>query len=281
MSRLTNIKPGIRTVAPQLATIQRDVAERERFKARDQAMAWRAWYRTARWQALRQQTLIRDLYRCQKTGVLLSGKHPAPNSPVVDHIKPHSGDPALFWDEANLQAVSKEYHDSIKQAVEHADRVAAVFPDWLKPSLIPLTMICGPAASGKSTYARQHASSDDLIIDLDVIASNISGEPLHGWNRNRWLNAALYYRNNQLGDLGRLSRYRAAWFIVSAPEPEHRRWWQDKLKPRETVIIEASEMQCITNASNDTDRDQKRTADQIVRWWFDYRPRPGETVVRL
>lgn len=30
---------------------------------------------------------------------------------VVDHIKPHRGDPKLFWDENNWQALCKKCHD--------------------------------------------------------------------------------------------------------------------------------------------------------------------------
>ena len=30
---------------------------------------------------------------------------------VVDHIQPHRGDPALFWDENNWQALCKSCHD--------------------------------------------------------------------------------------------------------------------------------------------------------------------------
>lgn len=62
--------------------------------------------------------LARDLFTCQRTGVLLVGKYPAPDSPVVDHIRPHRGDETLFWDEGNLMAVSKEFHDREKQAEE-------------------------------------------------------------------------------------------------------------------------------------------------------------------
>jgi 5-methylcytosine-specific restriction enzyme A len=31
---------------------------------------------------------------------------------VVDHIVPHRGDPALFWDEANWAALCKRCHDA-------------------------------------------------------------------------------------------------------------------------------------------------------------------------
>ena len=90
----------------------------ERFKRRDQTQPYRAWYKTAEWRKLREKVLKRDLYTCQQTGVLLIGKYPTPNSAVVDHIKPHRGDPALFWDENNLQAMSKGYHDRLKQSEE-------------------------------------------------------------------------------------------------------------------------------------------------------------------
>ena len=84
----------------------------------DPARRSKDWLNTSRWQRLRLKVLERDSYICRQTGVLLIGKHPAPDSPVVDHIIPHRGDPALFWDEGNLQSVSKAWHDSTKQRLE-------------------------------------------------------------------------------------------------------------------------------------------------------------------
>lgn len=78
----------------------------------------RAWYHSARWAKLREQVLIGDLYQCQHTDVLLTGKAPAPDSPVVHHKVPHKGDERLFWDINNLEAVSKEWHDSVAQKEE-------------------------------------------------------------------------------------------------------------------------------------------------------------------
>ena len=37
---------------------------------------------------------------------------------VVDHIKPHKGDQALFWDEANWAALCAQHHNSTKQRIE-------------------------------------------------------------------------------------------------------------------------------------------------------------------
>jgi 5-methylcytosine-specific restriction endonuclease McrA len=119
MTTLKTIRPRVGTLGARFTNQAHTGPERDRQRA--QASPWREWYKTARWQALRRPVLQRDLYTCQRTGILLTGKHPAPNSPVVDHIKPHRGDPELFWSEANLMAVSKAYHDSEKQRQEQGE----------------------------------------------------------------------------------------------------------------------------------------------------------------
>ncbi len=113
MAKLKVLKPRITKLPPRIAT-PREV--RDTKYSPDATV--RAWYKSARWKALRQAVLVRDLYTCQHTGILLSGKAPAPNSPVVHHKVPHKGDEQLFWDIDKLEAVSKEWHDSEAQAQE-------------------------------------------------------------------------------------------------------------------------------------------------------------------
>lgn len=273
MARLTTLKPRLARMAPMIGG--REKAEAKRMESRDDSREWRSWYRSSRWASLRQEVLVAAGFMCCKTGVPLIGGPNAPDSPVVDHIRPHRGDPDLFWDRGNLQAVSKAWHDSIKQAQERADQTAAIHPKWLKPSLIPLTIVCGPACSGKSTWVAQHAGPRDLVIDLDVIAADISGEPLHGWDRTRWLNAALWRRNNMLGDLARPSRHPAAWLIVSEPKARHRDWWAQTLKPQRIVVLEVDEPECMRRAQADG-RDMNGTDAAVTRWWVEYERRIGD-----
>ena len=122
MGRLKALKPSVGTLAPRIAFQSREEAAAERFRQRDAEHEWRKWYKTARWRKLRLKVLDRDAWTCQETGVLLTGKYPAPNSPVVDHREPHRGVEHLFWDEDNLHSVSKAYHDSEKQRQERAAR---------------------------------------------------------------------------------------------------------------------------------------------------------------
>lgn len=83
---------------------------------------WKAWYKTRRWQALRLEVLKRDNYTCARTGRVLGAKHPHPDSPVVNHKRPHRGDETLFWNSDNLETVSKAIHDADIQKEEQATR---------------------------------------------------------------------------------------------------------------------------------------------------------------
>lgn len=119
MARLTTLKPRLAAM-PARFTPAVPGDEIERNRKRDQLQSWRAWYKTARWQKLRAAVLMRDAYTCQRTGQVLGGRHPAPDSPVVNHRIPHRGDPALFWDIGNLETVAKAVHDSEIQREERA-----------------------------------------------------------------------------------------------------------------------------------------------------------------
>ena len=61
----------------------------------------------ARWQRVRSLYLAKHplCAECQRNNRLTAAS-------VVDHIKPHKGDQALFWDESNWQALCKHCHDS-------------------------------------------------------------------------------------------------------------------------------------------------------------------------
>ena len=114
MPKLTTLKPRLSKLPQRLST-PRQV--RDTRYSPDATV--RGWYKSARWQALRQAVLVRDLYTCQHTGVILVGGKSQPNSAVVHHKCPHKGDEQLFWSIDNLEAVSKEWHDSEAQREEH------------------------------------------------------------------------------------------------------------------------------------------------------------------
>lgn len=50
---------------------------------------------------------------------------------VVDHIQPHRGDPRLFWDAANWQALCAPCHDRHKALLERSGKVVGCTPDGM------------------------------------------------------------------------------------------------------------------------------------------------------
>lgn len=118
MGRLKALKPRLAALPPRIGVVPGD--KRTQDRARDDASAWRSWYKLKRWQDLRLAVFVRDGFVCQRTGVLCIGKHPAPNSPVANHKVPHRGNPRLFWDIDNVETVSKAVHDSDIQSEEQA-----------------------------------------------------------------------------------------------------------------------------------------------------------------
>ena len=88
------------------------------YARRVQEQPMRKAYGTARWQRLRWQVLVAGLFtcvRCKRVDADTSHL-------VADHVVPHRGDAALFWDAGNLQCLCKACHDSVKQVEERAMR---------------------------------------------------------------------------------------------------------------------------------------------------------------
>ncbi len=113
MGKLTMLKPSLAVALPRLAKAG-PVNEVDRSRRRDAEQAHRAWYKTARWQRLRWSVLVDALFTCAMCRRVES----LTRLLVADHVRPHRGDEALFWDRANLQCLCKACHDSLKQRAE-------------------------------------------------------------------------------------------------------------------------------------------------------------------
>lgn len=68
---------------------------------------YQKFYNTTRWQRLRKRFLLEHplCVECERLGRITPAT-------VVDHIKPHEGNPEMFWDEDNVQSLCKPCHDS-------------------------------------------------------------------------------------------------------------------------------------------------------------------------
>jgi HNH endonuclease/AAA domain len=183
-------------------------------------------------------------------------------SEVPDHIVPLSQGGQDVQE--NIQCLCLECHAEKTAAEGHFSEAAANHPEWLKPSAVPLFIVTGPPASGKTTYIQQRRKPEDILICVDTILQSLIPGHTH-WHGNppkQVFNKAIRIRNRLLASLAD-RRMGEAWFIVSAPTQQERQWWQGKLGG-EIVHLQPSADECKRRAI------QRGTPNAIegIRQWF-------------
>lgn len=231
----------------------REVTPQRRRDSRSEAsQKYRKWYGSKRWKETRLRHLTSEPLCCFCLEV---GKITA--ATVCDHVGRHRGDPEKFWN-GPFQSLCKPHHDGTKQQIEvrgysgdvgddgwpsddrhpanrwHGKQPLSYevsergMPSDLKPSAIPLTILCGPPGAGKSTYVRERIGPNDILIDLDAIQQELSGRAEHQTGSD-FLVPALETRNRRLHALAHNTMHDRAWFIVPAPDPRERITWGKRL----------------------------------------------------
>jgi hypothetical protein len=265
VSRLRTIEPRLATLEAAVGTLRGNAT----FGSGRQASRRERGY-GPEWDRLRETILQRDEYlcvACRKTGVLTAAR-------TVDHILPKSEGGSD--DPANLQSLCKPCHEA-KTAAENAARwgkrdkgprigsqLDAAFPGWLTPTRAHLTIVFGPPASGKSTLVASRAGAD-IVIDLDLIAAELSGAPLYRAG-DRWLGRALAERNRRLSCLLEGQR---AWLITTGAATE-RPFWLEALRPADSLVCRTDEQVCVQRIRQDARRPEDVKARHIgaVRAWW-------------
>jgi 5-methylcytosine-specific restriction endonuclease McrA len=205
----------------------------------------------------------------------------------VDHIEPISEHPERRLDPTNLRSFCRPHHSqrtALDQGFARSSFLrSATKPRWLKPSRIPVVVVCGPPAAGKTTFVRKHALSTDLVLDLDDLRTELSGLPRYSAGHAAWISAGLHLRNERLASLSYPScTWSRCWLIVGEPTAAGRDWWNSKLHASSIVVCETDKAKCIERIRADVTR--RALADQqiaaVSKWWTDYTRRTGDIIVR-
>lgn len=107
----------LKQLGPRIAPLPARITRAPEVEPTTRANApWRNWYSLARWKRLRMETLTRDRFTCSMCGKLQGDT----SKLVADHIKPHRGNPTLFWDRENLTTLCAPCHAGPKQRQEQA-----------------------------------------------------------------------------------------------------------------------------------------------------------------
>lgn len=253
--------------------------------------------------------MVRALFTCQQPGCGWQAKASETHKLHCDHKIAHRGNWELFSDPENLQCLCENCHMAAKQQEERLGYSPEIgldgwptdtlhpahggkrdtsrdglgpmsHPAWFRPVFVPMTIVCGPPASGKTTYIKEHAGPDDLIYDLDAIAVQMFGMPARMLDGKRRMDA-LRERNNRLGKLmWANARCIAphAWLIVAEAKAERRQWWCDTLKPESIIVLATPVVVCLERAAQQSNQ-RPGFKQSINDWWRDYTPRQGDTVI--
>lgn len=270
--------PGNSRCAEHLANLRRE-QDKKRGDSGDRGYGG-VWQK-ARATFLRQHPLC---VRCEQKGLTAAAI-------VVDHIVAHcidrtKGEPTaeqqrLFWDTSNWQSLCAACHTSKTKQLDGAAFLEELLvPGWLRPSAIPLTLVCGPPGAGKTRYVADRASALDTVIDLDEIRARVGGHALYQCDDST-LRAGLVERNRLLDRLAVASVGRA-WFCLTAPRVSDRNRWRALLKPVEVVVLEVDAARCKERILLDQRRvgHHREHCGWVDMWWRTYSTGFDETVVR-
>jgi hypothetical protein len=185
-------------------------------------------YDTAVWRRARAQALHDAGWRCSnpRCGVSLIGKG---KGAQVHHRKALKLAPALALEPQNLRPLC----DSCHATTEMVERKQRNRPALARPRC-RVMLVCGPPAAGKTTYVREHAAACDIVIDLDVIVTEM------GVGRERSgqvLGRALDERNRRLAALAHRSPHDTAWVILTAASARLRAWWCSALGVKHDDVV--------------------------------------------
>ena len=111
MARIGRLRDDVPGLASATGYLEQ---EARRPAVRDVVAGWRAWYKTARWQRLRWSVLVEAMFTCRRCGRVEGDTARL----VADHVVPHRGEEALFWDRGNLQCLCQHCHSGAKQNEE-------------------------------------------------------------------------------------------------------------------------------------------------------------------
>lgn len=212
--------------------------------------------RSARpWRRRRLRILRRDLYTCQKCGYI-------GHDLEVDHKIPlHKGGTDA---DDNLQSLCEKCH-KFKTAIDLGDVHSTMVPSWIPKSSKPLVLVCGPPASGKSTFIQNHAGKDDLVVDLDLIAAEM-GRKMHELTKQE-RSVMVRIRNDRVAAFCRgETNHPKCWLAATAGQPQHRDFWAER--GAEIVIMPTAHDVCERRVMA-RDLPVKRKIDSIdaIRKW--------------
>lgn len=220
------------------------------------------------WQRIRQQQLNRQplCEACNARGRIRAAQE-------VDHIVPLSDGGTN--DAENLQSLCKSCHSKKTRAENEPSQFIGG-----GEAVAPVTIVCGPPAAGKTTFVRERKRWGDAIADRDALTAAISGLDPHEKPATLRPHVKRTW-DALLKSFEKKSQSYRCWIIATLPKRDERAALARRFDAG-VIVLETPLVVCLQRIAADPARAKKvEDWDKIVsRWWKDYQPDAGDTIVR-
>ncbi len=214
---------------------------------------------------------------CKSRGILSPAQE-------VDHIVNIAEGGSDSFD--NLQAICIECHRAKTNKEKKGSHKGQpltddlIHPNWIRRAAMPVTIVCGAAGSGKSTYVATHLSDGDIVIDLDAIRLSL-GLSLDDKSTDA-IGECLATRNRMLDALHTKITDKQAWFIVSEPVGLFREDWAKMLGAEKVLVMMTPLNECLSRINATRSGFHKvKSLHAAQVWWDKYEPSSIDTVISV
>lgn len=218
------------------------------------------FYGTKAWQDLRMVKIIQANGHCERCGKDFTDD----TSQLIAHHKIHLtsetlSDPKIALNPENVEILCPKCH-----AHYHDDR------GYIKPKK-QVFIVYGAPLSGKSTYVRQNAEPDDLIVDLDSIYQAITPAPRY--HHTEQVKPIAFGIRDYLYDQIRIRNgtWQTAWIIAGLPRKGQREQLAARLGAS-CILIECDKDECHKRLFSADDGRYPEWEKYIDQWFFDFQP---------
>ncbi len=145
-----------------------------------------------------------------------------------------------------------------------------------------VTIVCGPPASGKTTYVKNNMKLGDFVVDLDAIRCAVAFTE-KDYRTDNLVPAVIEIRDYIYSMITRGKiETQHCWIIACLPKKEDR----DQMRRRfgaNLISLEVSRTECMRRAMNDPERIDKERQIEIIEKYFNdskpYREKNDRSVV--
>lgn len=222
------------------------------------------FYASTKWQTLRHRLIVESGGVCASCGQIITDTSDLIVHHKIELTPDNYRDPSISLSPSNLEVLCWACHSK-----HHA---AERDPLHMRKQVF---LVWGSPCSGKSTYVREQAGPDDIIVDLDLIYSSISFSPLHVHPKS--IQTVAFGVRNYLLDQIRMrsGRWQTAWIIGGYPRQREREDLLCRLRA-DDIFIQASRQECEARARERDESIRDEMLRAIADWWQAAQGMPSE-----